>query len=317
MSIPHNPVLLQEILESFNTPLVVKNGGILIDCTIGFGGHSEALLEKYPKLSIIGIDQDEVAITYALRRLEVFKERFKAKFGRFSEVLPNIWRDDVVGILADIGVSSMQFDDKQRGFCFDSPLLDMRMNPHNALSAKEVINTYSLPQLERIFRDFGEIREWKKLARLIVDFRKKEKIICANTLSALIVKHFKNTKIHPATLAFQALRIEVNDELGELERMLKFCQEKSFQKGARVGIISFHSLEDRIVKTAFRDWERSCICPKEMMKCVCGNHHRKGKSFYKKPLSATKEEIKNNPRSRSAKLRVFEFGDCKEESGKL
>ena len=309
MSIPHNPVLLQEVLESFCSPLVVENGGVFIDCTLGFGGHSQALLQKYPKLKIIGIDQDEVAIAYAFERLSKFKNRFEVKFGRFSEVLPDIWNDDIVGILADIGVSSMQFDDKQRGFCFDSPLLDMRMNLHNTLNAKEIVNTYSLTQLERIFRDFGEIGEWKKLARLIVDFRKKEKIVCASALSELISRHFKHTKIHPATLAFQALRIEVNDELGELERMLKICQEKNFQKGARVGIISFHSLEDRIIKTAFRDWERNCICPKEVMKCVCGNHHKRGKNFYKKPLSATKEEIKNNPRSRSAKLRVFEFGN--------
>ncbi|WP_104722248.1 16S rRNA (cytosine(1402)-N(4))-methyltransferase RsmH [Helicobacter mesocricetorum] len=309
MSIPHNPVLLQEVLQSFSVPLVVENGGILIDCTVGYGGHSKALLEKYPKLRIIGIDQDEGAIAYTFNHLKDFKDRFEVKLGRFSEVLPNIWRDDIVGILADIGVSSVQFDDKQRGFCFDSHLLDMRMNPHHTLSAKEIVNTYSLPQLERIFRDFGEIREWKKLAHLIVDFRKQEKIVCASALSGLIAKHFKNTKIHPATLAFQALRIEVNDELGELERMLKFLQEKSFQKGARVGIISFHSLEDRIVKTAFKGWERSCICPKEVMKCVCGNNYKKGKNLYKKPLSATKEEIKNNPRSRSAKLRVFEFGN--------
>ncbi|WP_304400650.1 16S rRNA (cytosine(1402)-N(4))-methyltransferase RsmH, partial [Helicobacter rodentium] len=161
---------------------------------------------------------------------------------------------------------------------------------------------------ERIFRDFGEIREYKKLARLIVESRKIEKFTSAKALSTLIAKHFKHPKIHPATQAFQALRIAVNDELGELERLLKTIEENPLRKEARVCIIAFHSLEDRIVKMAFREWERDCICDSSVMRCVCGGGHRKGRNLYKKPLSARENELQSNPRSRSAKLRGFEFG---------
>ncbi|TLD85890.1 16S rRNA (cytosine(1402)-N(4))-methyltransferase RsmH [Helicobacter sp. MIT 05-5294] len=311
MKIPHIPVLLEQVLESFNTDLA-QRGGVLVDCTLGFGGHSEALLKAYPKLKIIGIDQDKNAIHFSLSRLKDFGERFESRFGRYSEVLGQLLRQDemrqnLVGILADIGVSSLQFDDRERGFCFDSEQLDMRMNQERILDAKEIVNHYSLSQLEQIFRDFGEIREYKKLARLIVDSRKVQKFTSSKMLSDLIAKHFKHPKIHPATLAFQALRIAVNDELGELERLLYEIRENPLPDGARLSIISFHSLEDRLVKLAFKEWEKKCICDDGTMLCTCGNNHQKGKNLYKKPLCATESEVRTNPRSRSAKLRCFEF----------
>ena len=277
MEIPHIPVLLEQVLETFNMPLMQK-GGVVIDCTLGFGGHSEALLQTYPKLRIVGIDRDCNALGFAKERLKGFGNRFSSHLGSYSAVVAELLKEDsaqeIIGILADIGVSSMQFDNKERGFCFDSEQLDMRMNQEQLLNAKEIVNTYSLGELERIFRDFGEIREYKKLARLIVESRKIEKFTSAKALSSLIAKHFKHPKIHPATQAFQALRIAVNDELGELERLLKAIEENPLRKGARVCIITFHSLEDRIVKMAFKEWERDCICDSNVMRCACGGGHR-------------------------------------------
>ncbi len=311
MNPPHISVLKQEVLETFDHEIIKQKGGILVDCTLGFGGHSLMLLEKYPQLKIIGIDQDKEAIALAKKRLESFSGRFSIEYGRFSEVLKQILqtKQNIVGILADIGVSSMQFDRKERGFCFESEFLDMRMDPSQSPSAKDIINSYPLPELERIFRDFGEIREYKKLAHCIVELRKKEKIISAKTLSQLIARHFKHPKIHPATLAFQALRIEVNNELGELESMLKIFDSQKMQDTSRLCIISFHSLEDRIIKNYFKKWESPCICHPEALKCECGKNHQKGKNLYKKPLIASKKEVQSNPRARSAKLRAFEFLD--------
>ncbi|WDL74484.1 16S rRNA (cytosine(1402)-N(4))-methyltransferase RsmH [Helicobacter winghamensis] len=310
MDIPHIPVLLEQVLDSFKT----LKSGILIDCTLGFGGHTHALLEAYPNLEIIGIDQDSDALAFTTKRLSVFGERFSYKKGRYSAVVRELLsnkalQENIVGILADIGVSSMQFDNKERGFCFDSYMLDMRMDREQHLSAKEIVNGASLNELERIFRDFGEIREYKKLARLIVEERKNAKFTSAKHLSELIAKHFKHPKIHPATQAFQALRIAVNDELGELERLLQTLGENPLKKGARVSVITFHSLEDRITKQTFREWERDCICDCNIMRCICGGGHSKGKSLYKKPLCANESELRENPRSRSAKLRSFEFGE--------
>lgn len=312
MEIPHTPVLLEQVLDSFNAPRIVK-GGILLDCTLGFGGHTLALLEHYPSLEIIGIEQDKDALDFSVKRLSAFGERFSYRMGRYSVIVNALLSNEklasnIVGILADIGVSSMQFDNKERGFCFDSPVLDMRMDKSRQNSAKEIVNHYTLGELEHIFRDFGEIREYKKLARLIVEERKVEKFTSAKALSAFIAKHFKHPKIHPATQAFQALRIAVNDELGELERLLTTLSENPLSKGARVSIITFHSLEDRLVKREFREWERNCICDFNVMRCICGGGHKRGRNLYKKPLSADKSELKNNPRARSAKLRSFEFG---------
>ena len=306
--IPHTSVLLNEVLSAFDSNIIHKKDAILIDCTFGYGGHSLALMQKYPNLKIIGIDQDKSAIALAKERLRDFDGRYSICFGNFSEEIAPLLkkhRENIIGILADIGVSSMQFDDKERGFSFFSENLDMRMNTQNILNAKEIINGYSKPELERIFRDYGEIREYKKVADLIINERKKCKIKSANFLSELIAKHFKHPKIHPATQAFQALRIEVNNELNVLEKFLDSID--AMPQDSRLAIISFHSLEDRIIKQKFKQWEKSCICPNEALRCTCKNNHQKGKILNKKPITPSNEEIKNNPRSRSAKLRVFSF----------
>lgn len=301
MQSPHLSVLKDEVLELFK-PL---QEGYFIDCTLGFGGHSEAILEAHPTLHLIGIDQDPTALAFSQKRLERFGERFSAKAGRFSEILPTLEGLPIAGILADIGVSSLQLDEASRGFSFHSECLDMRMNPNARLSALEVVNSYPQDRLERLFREYGEIRESKKLAHLIAEERKKGRIESAKALSALIERHFRRTgNIHPATLAFQAIRIEVNDELGEISRALESI---AVLKPRIAAIISFHSLEDRLIKQAFKEWTQSCLCPPEALRCTCGDNHAKGRILTKKPLTATPEELKANPRSRSAKLRAFEF----------
>ena len=197
----------------------------------------------------------------------------------------------------------------------------MRMDQNSSLSAYDVVNRYSKSELEDIFRDYGEIREYKKIAKLICDARERSPIRSAKELASLISKNIPKRKIHPATLVFQAIRIEVNDELGELGRLLESIKNSGIDK-CKVAIISFHSLEDRIVKRTFRDWARSCICPPELMRCECGNSHALGKVLTKKPITPRAEEIKENPRSRSSKMRVFYInrgkgtGSREEEEGR-
>ncbi|WP_027327266.1 16S rRNA (cytosine(1402)-N(4))-methyltransferase RsmH [Helicobacter pametensis] len=301
---PHIPVLKDEVLEVFSS----LTSGYLIDCTLGFGGHTQALLDAHPSLQIIGIDQDQEARAYCQAHLP--KDRLKILEGNFSaKIAEALEYGPIVGILADIGVSSLQLDALERGFGFQSPNLDMRMDQSNPLTASYIINSYPKLELERVFRDYGEIREYKKMAQLILEERQKRSFESAVQLSGFLEKHFKKHRIHPATLAFQALRIEVNQELEVLKSLLdQLIQSHHKLKGTLLAIISFHSLEDRIIKTAFREWEKSCICPPEVMRCECGNHHAHGKILTKKPLVASENELSLNPRSRSAKLRVFEFG---------
>ena len=218
----------------------------------------------------------------------------------------------VRGILADIGVSSMQLDDKDRGFSFTSPNLDMRMDSTQNLNAAKVINTYPAVRLEEIFRIYGEIRQSKKLAELIVAQREKKPFESALELSSLIERHFPRMGgIHPATLAFQALRIEVNGELEQLQTLLQSI-ESAFMKGVlyncKVAIISFHSLEDRIIKQTFKQWAKSCKCEESALKCECGNNNALGSIITKKPILPSQDEIAQNKRSRSAKLRIFQLG---------
>lgn len=302
---PHIPVLLKEVLDVFDP---IKEG-VIVDCTLGFGGHSEALLKHNPNIKIIGIDKDQCAREFAKKRLSVFGDRFECIGGAFGEKISEIiqsQRDNIRGVLADIGVSSLQLDDSNRGFGFNSHNLDMRMDNEKSLDAKTIINTYSTYELEKIFREYGEIREYKKMASLITARRSKEPFESAQDLSSFLQQNFKNPRIHPATLAFQAIRIEVNDELGELERLL---ESTSDLRKAIFGVITFHSLEDRMVKNAFKEWSKSCICDHNAYKCECGNNHSKGAIITKKPLVADNKEIKQNPRSRSAKFRAFAFKD--------
>lgn len=301
-NIPHIPVLPNEVLKAFES----LTSGTLIDCTLGFGGHSELLLRQKPEISLIGIDRDAEAFAFASQRLEPFHGRTRLLSGPFSDKIKEIDWTEVSGLLADTGVSSLQLDHKERGFGFDSETLDMRMDKNASLSAYEVVNQYSLTDLEHLFKEYGEIREYRKMARIVSESRKVQPISSGRELAELIGRHFRKGKIHPATTLFQAIRIEVNDELGELTSLLDSI-EQAQPKDTLVAIISFHSLEDRIVKNRFKEWGKNCICPLDVMRCSCGNNHAKGKILTKKPWTASDSEVRENPRSRSAKLRVFQF----------
>lgn len=300
---PHIPVLYREVIEAFSS----YKEGIVVDCTMGYGGHSSLLLENNPSLSLIGIDQDPTAIAFSSKRLEPYGKRVTIRRGRFSEVAADVIAENgekICGILADIGVSSLQLDQRERGFSYESDRLDMRMNPDAPLSADEVVNTYSQSALETILREYGEVTNARKVAETIVS---KRPFSSAKELSNAIFHLMpKGKKIHPSTLVMQAIRIEVNDELGELTRLLD-AVESSAIKQMRVAIITFHSLEDRIVKNRFARWAKNCICPDDAMRCTCGNKHAIGKVLTKKPLIAQEDELRTNSRSRSAKLRVFEI----------
>ena len=303
MNIPHIPVLMNEVLELFKD---MKDEGYFIDCTCGFGGHSEAILKAYPNIKLIAIDQDIEALNFAKKRLKPFKDRIEFVNLRASEALQNFKDLPISGILADIGVSSYQLDERKRGFNFEGDVLDMRMNQNQEFSAFDVVNFYSLNELERIFKDYGEERYYKKIAAKIIERRKQNKFTSSKELAEFIESFIPRKKIHPATQIFQAIRIEVNNELSELEAILENSL-KIAKKGTILSIITFHSLEDRIVKQTFRDWSKKCICSDDAFRCECGNNNEKGKVINKKPLTASKEELLANPRSRSAKVRGFVF----------
>jgi len=303
-TIPHIPVLYREVLDVFGD----IGEGVFIDCTMGYGGHSSMLLEANPKMRLIGIDQDQTAIDFSTRRLAPFADRVTIKKGRFSSVIREILEEtdphQIKGVLADIGVSSLQLDRLERGFSYESDTLDMRMDPEAPLSAADVVNTYDEAALADVLYYYGELNNARRLAATIV---KQRPFASAKQLSEAVRPLMpRGKKIHPATLVMQAIRIEVNDELGELERLLD-AVESSRLPNARVGIISFHSLEDRIVKQRFARWAKRCICPDDAMRCTCGNNHNLGTIVTKKPLVAQPDELATNSRSRSAKLRVFQM----------
>lgn len=300
MQIPHIPVLPNEIVELYSD---IK--GTIIDCTVGYGGHSELLLKSNPNIKLICNDQDDEALSFSKQRLEPYIERVTFIKGRFSNIFDQIEdTSDIRGILADIGVSSLQLDKSERGFSFSSPTLDMRMNPAQELSAKEVVNEYSLSELEKIFHEYGEIREYKKMASMILKRRKEKKFTSAQELSEFIASFSYKGKINPATLAFQAIRIEVNSELDEIQNLLDNIKKQNLHETI-VGIVSFHSLEDRIVKQSFKEWSQNCICDSSVFRCECGNNHAIGKVITKKPILPKQDEISSNKRSRSSKLRAF------------
>jgi len=301
--IPHIPVLYREVVEAY----LLCSDGSIIDCTMGYGGHTSLLLDALSDRTVIGIDQDPTAIAFSTQRLSAYGDRVEIRQGRFSvvaEALMGEKSDQICGILADIGVSSLQLDQRERGFSYESENLDMRMDPNAPLSAYEVVNEYGQSALEKILREYGEVTNARIVAETIV---KKRPFESTKELSNAIFHLMpKGKKIHPSTLVMQAIRIEVNDELGELTRLLDAI-EKSGLKKLRVGIITFHSLEDRIVKQRFTAWAKNCICPDDAMRCTCGNNHSIGKVITKKPLTAQEDELRANSRSRSAKLRIFEI----------
>lgn len=303
----HYSVLKDELLSGF-----AWRGGVLLDCTLGFGGHSLAFLESSPTTEVYAFDRDSGAIILAKERLKAYQSRLHITHSAFSqaiESLPDAILMRTRGIIADIGVSSMQLDSLHRGFSFNAKCLDMRMDTDAKLNAHKIVNSYSLSQLEAIFRNYGEIKQSKKLAQLIIAQRQKAPFESCEELSHFIERHFPRTgSLHSATLAFQALRIAVNDELNELEELLKSI-ESAFIRGVlrdcKIGIIAFHSLEDRIIKRYFKQWSRQCICDTNSYKCECGNNNALGDILTKKPIVPSIQEITHNKRARSAKLRIF------------
>ncbi len=297
--IPHIPVLFKEVIDAFKN---VKDGYI-VDCTLGYGGHTLGILENNPFIKMICNDQDDEALIFSKNRLLDFNDRILFNKSNFKNVTDVFENKKISGILADIGVSSLQLDKAERGFGFHSEVLDMRMDTNKELTAFEIVNSYSKTELEHIFKEYGEVAEYKKVASLIIQNRP---INSAKELSNLLEKNMHKGKLHPATLPFQAIRIAVNNELGVLEELFQSLEKENL-KECIVAIISFHSLEDRIVKNYFKKWAQSCICPPNVFRCECGNNHKKGKILTKKPIIPTNEEIKRNPRSRSSKMRIFKF----------
>jgi len=300
LDIPHIPVLLNETINLYKNHMQDK--GYFVDCTLGFGGHSEAILENFPNIKLIGIDQDKEAMEFAKKRLAKYANRVEFINKRASEALKDLKGLDISGILADIGVSSYQLDNKERGFTFDADTLDMRMNKEQKFSAYDVVNFYDRNQLEELFKKYAEEKHYRKIADVII---KNRPIKSNRELSDILHKAGIKDKKRLAPI-FQAIRIEVNDELKELEKILKNAKNVS-KNGTILGIITFHSLEDRIVKNQFKEWAKKCICPPDSFKCECGGNNQQGIILTKKPITPTKEEIKQNPRSRSAKLRAFKF----------
>ena len=304
---PHIPVLLDEVLAGFSK---IKEG-YFVDCTLGYAGHSEAMLKSYAEIQHIGIDRDDEALAFSEERLKPFSSRSKLYKGTFANTLPTLEERPIQGLLADFGVSSLQLDKMERGFSFESEVLDMRMDSSAELSAYEVVNGYTQDRLEYILNHYGEVRSYKKVAVAIVQARTVKAIESGKELSDIISTVIPRVgKIHPATLSFQGIRIEVNNELGEIEGLLDVLEEKfkaGELKGTIVSLITFHSLEDRLVKNRYKKWATKCICDPQAMRCTCGKNNELGKMLVRKPIVATKRELKINARSRSAKLRTFIF----------
>ncbi len=307
MNIPHIPVLLDEVLDGFSK----IREGYFVDCTLGYAGHSEAILKRYPHIKHIGIDRDDEALVFSKERLTPFSDRIRLYKGTFATTLPILEESPITGLLADFGVSSLQLDKMDRGFSFESESLDMRMDSSAKLSAYEVVNNYTQEKLEYILNHYGEVRSYRKVALAIVQARSQKPIESGKELADVISTVIpRGGKIHPATLSFQGIRIEVNNELGEIEGLLDVLEEKHRAgelSGTIVSLITFHSLEDRLVKNRYKKWATSCICDRDAMRCTCGKNHQLGKMLVRKPITATKQELKINARSRSAKLRTFIF----------
>ena len=308
MEFKHVSVLLNECIDNLN----IKEDGIYVDGTLGGGGHSLEILKNLSKDGLlIGIDQDTDALKAAGNRLQNFEnvKYVHSNFYNIDSVLNNLEIEKVDGILMDLGVSSYQLDTSERGFSYmQDAALDMRMNRENPLSAYNVVNEYAEEELFRIIKDYGEEKFAKRIARFIVENREKKPIETTlelvEIIKAAIPAKARREGPHPAKRTFQAIRIEVNSELSILNKTIEDGVNR-LNKGGRMAIITFHSLEDRIVKLKFKELATSCTCPREFPICVCGGK-AKVKVISRKAIEPSKEEVEENPRSRSAKLRVIE-----------
>jgi 16S rRNA (cytosine1402-N4)-methyltransferase len=301
----HLPVLTERVVEL----LAPAGPGLLVDATVGLGGHAEALLREEPEFQLVGLDRDPEALARAGERLRPFSDRVQLveeTFDRLPIVLRRLGLGAPVAVLADIGCSSLQLDSAERGFSFaaDGPL-DMRMGGTGPTAA-DLLERAEREELVRILRDFGEERRARAIARAIVRQREKEPLRTTAQLSRLVqdVMGGRERRIHPATRTFQALRIAVNDELGQLERFLEPAI-RGLKTGGRIAVISFHSLEDRIVKHTFRRLAGRCTCPPDFPVCRC-NPERVIEVLTSSPVRPDKEEFDRNPRARSARLRAAE-----------
>lgn len=309
MNFRHTSVLLEPSIEQ----LQIRPNGIYVDGTLGGGGHSYHIAERLTEDGrLIGIDRDEDAICAASKRLEPFTDRVtivKNNYGNIREVLDRLEISQVDGILLDLGVSSYQLDTAERGFSYmaDAPL-DMRMDREESRTAWDIVNTYSEQELFRIIRDYGEDRFAKNIAKHIVKQREEKPVETTGELVKIIQgaipMKVQKTGGHPAKRTFQAIRIELNRELTVIDEVIDTMIDV-LKPGGRLCIITFHSLEDRIVKSRFRTAENPCICPREFPVCVCGRKS-KGHVVTRKPILPSETEMEENPRARSAKLRVFE-----------
>lgn len=310
MEFKHTSVLLNETIDS----MMVRSDGIYLDGTLGGAGHSSHIASKLTTGHLYGTDQDGDAIEAATKRLEPYADKvsiIRTNYRNAVGILREMGIGGVDGILLDLGVSSWQFDNGDRGFSYntDAPL-DMRMDTRKDLSAAVIVNEYPEEEIRRILRDYGEERFAPQIARGIARAREAKRIETTFELNDIIRESIPakfRANGHPSRQTFQALRIACNDELDVLEGSLEEMADY-LNPGGRLCIITFHSLEDRIVKNAFKRFEDPCICPPGFPKCVCGRVS-KGKVITRKPIVPSEEEIKDNPRSRSAKLRVFERGE--------
>lgn len=309
MEFNHISVLLNETVDNLN----VREGKIYVDGTLGGGGHSYEILKRMNGNGrLIGIDQDAAAIQAAGERLSEFKDAVtivRDNYCNMKQALNNLGIDKVDGIILDLGVSSYQLDTIERGFSYrEDASLDMRMDQRQLQTAKDIVNQYSEMELYKIIRDYGEDKFAKNIAKHIVRARQEKEIETtlelAEIIKTAIPMKIRATGGHPAKRTFQAIRIELNHELDVLRNTLDDMMEL-LNEGGRLCIITFHSLEDRIVKNSFRDAENPCVCPPNFPVCVCGNKS-KGRVISRKPILPSEEELEFNKRSKSAKLRVFE-----------
>jgi 16S rRNA (cytosine1402-N4)-methyltransferase len=310
MGAPHRPVLLEETLKY----LVPERGGLFVDCTVGLGGHSEAILKSSPDTRIIGLDLDPAALEYSRQRLASFGDRFRAihaNFRKIETVLSEAGERDPNGVLVDLGVSSLQFDSPERGFSFrfDAPL-DMRMDPEAGATAADLLQELPESEIARIIFEFGEERHSRRIARRIVERREQGKPVTTTAELAELVRSAvgargagrKQQQIHPATRTFQALRIAVNEELEGLAEFVETSVDLLIPEGRFVGI-SFHSLEDRILKRELRRLSGHCECPPRLPVCSCGAREVV-EILTRRPVTPSGREVDENPRARSAKLRA-------------